>query len=284
MKGVTKVYGVLGHPIVQSKSPLIHNDAFDSLGIDAVYHAFDVEPNQVKGAVEGILALKISGCNVTVPHKIAIMEFLDEIDEEAQLIGAVNTIVNENGRLIGYNTDGRGFVESLIEESGEDLADKRILVIGAGGAARGIVTALVRHGIGHLTITNRTKEKATPLIKMATSLNTSANVIDRVDAEKTIAEYDVIINTTSIGMSPNIDESPLSLADLPAGKIVSDLIYNPMKTKFLQEAAAKGAKTVNGVGMFVNQAALAFEYWTGVRPDRERMKQLVLSTLGGKTC
>lgn len=276
-----KVYGVLGHPITQSKSPLIHNDAFKALQIDATYLAFDVDPDDVAGAVAGIRALKIAGCNVTVPHKIKIMDYLDEIDEEARLIGAVNTIVNDNGKLIGYNTDGRGYVESLIEETGETLKDKHILVIGAGGAARGIVTSLVLHGIGRLTITNRTKEKAVPLIDIATSHNTKAEMTDKEEVEKQLHEYDIIINTTSIGMSPEVDQSPLSLETLPPGKVVSDLIYNPIETKFLKEARLKGAKTVNGVGMFVNQAALAFEYWTGKRPDRNRMRNLVLQNLGG---
>ncbi len=119
---------------------------FAALGMDAMYHAFDVNPEQLEAAVEGIRALQLAGCNVTVPHKIAVMEFLDEIDDEAKQIGAVNTIVNQGGRLIGYNTDGRGYVESLLEESGEQLDDKRILIVGAGGAARGVVTALLRHG------------------------------------------------------------------------------------------------------------------------------------------
>ncbi|TWI56368.1 shikimate dehydrogenase [Halalkalibacter nanhaiisediminis] len=281
---MTKVFGLLGHPVGHSKSPLIHNDAFSSAGMDARYHAFDVKPEQVKAAVEGIRALQLAGCNVTVPHKIAVMDFLDEIDDEAKQIGAVNTIVNQGGRLIGYNTDGRGYVESLLEELGEPLADKNILVIGAGGAARGVVTALARHGVARLTITNRTLEKANALLDIAKSLNTEAEAISRDDAESKLGEYDVIINTTSIGMSPNTDESPLSLKKLAPGTIVSDLIYNPIETKLLKEAAQRGGRTLNGVGMFVNQAALSFEHWTGMKPNRQRMKELVVETLGGTSC
>lgn len=279
-----EVYGLLGSPVGHSKSPLIHNDAFAALGIEAVYHAFDVNREKVKEAVDGIRALQIAGCNVTVPHKIAVMEYLDEVDEEAEQIGAVNTIVNQNGKLIGYNTDGRGYVDSLLEETGEDIRDKSILVIGAGGAARGIVTALVRHGIAHLAITNRTKEKATPLLAFAQSMNTPAEMICREEAELNINSFDIIINTTSIGMSPNTGVSPLSLDNLQPGKWVSDLIYNPVETTLLNDAAKKGAFTINGIGMFVNQAALSFEHWTGKRPNRERMRRLVLETLGGKTC
>ncbi|NEU31614.1 shikimate dehydrogenase [bacterium LRH843] len=276
---MTKVYGVLGHPIAQSKSPLIHNDAFRSLGIDAAYHAFDVRPEHIGEAIKGIRALQIAGCNVTVPHKIAVMEWLDDIDDEARQIGAVNTIVNDGGRLVGYNTDGRGYVESLVEEAGETLQNKHILVIGAGGAARGIVTALVRHGVAHVTITNRTLEKAYPLIDIAKSLNTDAAAIEKAEAESRIGEFDVLINTTSIGMSPDVDASPLSLNGLLTHQIVSDLIYNPIETKFLREARERRAKTVDGVGMFVNQAALSFEHWTGQKPNREKMKKLVIGSL-----
>ncbi|GAE27092.1 shikimate 5-dehydrogenase I alpha [Halalkalibacter wakoensis JCM 9140] len=279
-----KVFGLLGHPVGHSMSPNIHNDAFGHIGIDATYHAFDVDPNFIKDAIAGLKALQISGCNVTVPHKIAVMEYLDEIDEEARLIGAVNTIVNVNGRLVGYNTDGRGFVESLEEEAQIDLQTKRFLIIGAGGAARGIVTSLLRKGIGHLTITNRTAEKATPLLKLAKEFKTQAEVIEKKQAENQLSHYDVIINTTSIGMSPNVEYTPLSLEQLTDKSIVCDLIYNPLDTAFLIEAKKKGCLTINGVGMFVNQAALSFEHWTGKKPERERMRKIVLTNLGGTSC
>ncbi|GAE33333.1 shikimate dehydrogenase [Halalkalibacter akibai] len=279
-----KVFGLLGHPVGHSMSPLIHNDAFQVLNIEARYHAFDVQPNHVKEAIDGIRALNLSGCNVTVPHKIAVMEFLDEIDDEATQIGAVNTIVNKEGKLIGYNTDGRGYVKSLLEETGEEIGSKKFLIIGAGGAARGIVTALLRQGIGQLTITNRTLEKAQPLLKLAQVYETDACAIEKHKAELTLNEFDVIINTTSIGMSPNIEESPISLKNMKRGTIVSDLIYNPIETKLLKDAKQQGAKTVNGIGMFVNQAVLAFEHWTGENPDPLRMEKIVLQQLGGTTC
>ncbi|MCL7746887.1 shikimate dehydrogenase [Halalkalibacter alkaliphilus] len=279
-----KVFGLLGHPVGHSMSPNIHNDAFNQIGIEATYHAFDVEPEFVKEAVHGIRALQIAGCNVTVPHKVAVMEYLDEIDEEARLIGAVNTIVNQNGKLIGYNTDGRGFVQSLIEELNEDLKDKRLLLIGAGGAARGVATALMLYGIRHLAITNRTIEKADPIVQLAKTLKTPAEAVDRAQAEKSLDEYDVIINTTSVGMSPNIEDMPLDLGNLKREAVVCDLIYNPLETKLLKVAKKEGATTINGVGMFVNQAALSFEHWNGVTPDRNRMRKIVLEQLGGTTC
>ncbi|MCM3761549.1 shikimate dehydrogenase [Alkalihalobacillus oceani] len=275
-----KVFGLLGHPVGHSMSPSIHNDAFRSLEIDANYHAFDVSPDKVKEAIEGIRALGIAGCNVTVPHKVAVIPHLDKIDEEAAQIGAVNTIVNEDGCLIGYNTDGRGYVESLLEET-ESLAKKHVLMIGAGGAARGVVTALLREGIGKLTMTNRTLEKTEPLLQLAREFATDAEAIHKQEAEERLAEFTIIINSTSIGMSPNVEEIPLSLERITSDQVVSDLIYNPLETKLLKEAAMRGAKTVNGVGMFVNQAALSFQHWTKQQPDRNRMRNIVLEKLGG---
>ncbi|WP_332690801.1 shikimate dehydrogenase [Halalkalibacter lacteus] len=279
-----KVYGLLGHPVGHSMSPLIHNDAFSNVGIKANYQAFDVEPEMLEEAITGIKALGIAGCNVTVPHKIAVMKFIDEVDEEAEQIGAVNTIVNQNGKLIGHNTDGRGYVQSLIEETNEDITNKRFLIIGAGGAARGVITALLRYGIGDLTITNRTQDKIEPLLELAKMFQTTANRATRAEVEQNLDQFDVLINTTSIGMSPRIEDSPLSLENLRAGAIASDLIYNPLKTKFLKEAQVRGGKSHTGIGMFVNQAALSFEHWTGVRPDHNRMRKLVLEKLGGTIC
>ncbi|MFC0557981.1 shikimate dehydrogenase [Halalkalibacter alkalisediminis] len=279
-----KVFGLLGHPVGHSMSPLIHNNAFLKLGIEARYHAFDVKPEFVKEAIDGIRALNISGCNVTVPHKIAVMDFLDEINDEALQIGAVNTIVNKDGKLIGYNTDGRGYVKSLLDETEEDIREKSVLIIGAGGGARGVVTALLRHGVGNIEFTNRTIEKTIPLVKLAKEFHVPSATIEKEVAEENLINYDVIINTTSVGMSPNIHHSPLSLKLLKTDTIVSDLIYNPLETKLLQEAKERGGKTVNGIGMFVNQAALSFEHWTGVKPDITQMKKNVLQQLGGTTC
>ncbi|WP_227934886.1 shikimate dehydrogenase [Alkalihalobacillus deserti] len=276
-----KVFGLLGHPVGHSMSPLIHNDAFAKLGIEARYHAFDVKPELVKEAVDAIRALDIAGCNVTVPHKIAVMEFLDEINDEALQIGAVNTIVNKNGKLIGYNTDGRGYVQSLLDETEEEIREKSILIIGAGGSARGIVTALLRYGVGRIEFTNRTIEKTASLIKLAEEFSIPSATVERKVAEESLNKYDVIINTTSVGMSPNFNHSPLSLELLKPGTIVSDLIYNPLETQFLKEAKERGGKIVNGIGMLVNQAALSFEHWTEITPDNKEMKKIVLQQLGG---
>lgn len=275
-----KLFGLLGYKISHSMSPIMHNDAFKVEQLPHHYQLFDVDPEKLKDAVCGIKALNIAGFNITIPHKVAIMEYLDEIDETAQMIGAVNTVVNDNGKLIGYNTDSDGYLTSLLEVTGDRLKNMDVLVIGAGGASRAIVYSLAKYGVKSLVIANRTIEKAETIaqdckhfmqIKTSTMKESEANLVN----------FDLIINTTSIGMSPNIDESPIEINELKENAVVSDIIYNPLKTKLLQDAEAKGATILNGVGMFVGQGALAFEKWTGIKPDRKRMEQIVLQQLGG---
>jgi shikimate dehydrogenase len=273
-----KLYALFGCPVHHSLSPLMHNDAFQRMNIAAHYHAFHVEPEHLQDAVAGVRALGIAGLNVTIPHKTAIMALLDDIDAEARRIGAVNTIVNENGRLIGYNTDGLGYVRALEEETNVDIQDKRILLIGAGGAARGIYFSLIDRGAKRIDICNRTVSKAKQLIEEGDAAVSSA-AFSLSEAEQRLGEYDIVINTTSVGMYPNVEQMPLSLANLKEGTIVSDIIYNPLETKWLKEARERNAIVQNGVGMFIYQGALAFEKWTGVFPDVERMKKIVMEQL-----
>ncbi|MBA2873557.1 shikimate dehydrogenase [Thermaerobacillus caldiproteolyticus] len=275
-----KLYALIGCPVQHSLSPLMHNDAFHQLGIEAYYHAFHVEREQLEEAVKGIKALGISGINVTIPHKTAVIPFLDEVDETARRIGAVNTIVNENGRLIGYNTDGPGFVRALQEEVKVEVAGKRILLIGAGGAARGIYFTLVHCGAERIDICNRTVSKAQELIAESDVAIASA-AYSLQEAEERLGDYDILINTTSVGLYPHVDEMPISLANMKEGTVVSDIIYNPLETKWLQEARTRKAIVQNGVGMFVYQGALAFEKWTGIFPNVQRMKQIVIQHLEG---
>ncbi|MBB6282941.1 shikimate dehydrogenase [Geobacillus subterraneus] len=271
------VYGLLGFPVKHSLSPLMHNDAFAYFGIPARYHLFSVKPEQVGEAIAGVRALGIAGVNVTIPHKMAVIPFLDEVDEHAQRIGAVNTIVNDNGRLVGYNTDGPGYVKALEEEMDVHLDGKRILLIGAGGGARGIYFSLLSTAAERIDIANRTTEKAARLVREGEDGRSA--FFSLAEAEKRLAEYDIIINTTSAGMHPLVNEQPLSLERLQPGTVVSDIIYNPFETKWLKEAKARGARGQNGVGMLVYQGALAFEKWTGQWPDVNRMKQLVIDQL-----
>lgn len=278
-----KIYGVMGDPIAHSMSPDIHNDAFEKENIEAVYHHFHVTKEGLNDAVKGMKALGIEGFNITIPHKTSIIPFLDEVDELALAIGAVNTVVNKNGRFIGYNTDGKGFFKSLCDEISGDIKAKKTLVIGAGGAARAIYFTLVKEGVKQVDIANRTKERAAQLVSDC-PYDKVSKALSIIEAEESLSQYDLIIQTTSSGMSPELDHSPLKVDQLKTGAIVSDIIYNPLQTKLLLEAREKGAETQNGLGMFINQAALAFEIWTGIMPDTARMTEIVLNKLGGNTC
>lgn len=277
-----ELYAVIGNPIAHSMSPVMHNDLFDYYGIDAHYHAFQVKEKDLKDAVNGMKALGVKGFNVTVPHKVAIMPLLDEIDDLARAIGAVNTVVNNNGKFIGYNTDGMGYVKGLLSDI-PSINNKNVLLIGAGGAARAIYFTLAREGVKTLDIANQTISKAENLRKECPYM-VNTKVFDLKTAENRLKEYDIIIQTTNMGMSPKIDETPLSLEDLRPETFVSDIIYNPLETKFLKLAKEKGAPIQNGLNMFVYQGALAFEKWTGIFPDIQRMKKKVLCKLGGSSC
>ncbi|NKE05177.1 shikimate dehydrogenase [Mesobacillus selenatarsenatis] len=274
-----KLFGVIGDPIAHSMSPAMHNDLFELYGIHAVYLPFHVSKGNLEAAVKGLKALGVSGFNVTIPHKTEIIPHLDKVDPLARAIGAVNTVKNENGLLVGYNTDGPGFVKGL-EYLAADLGSRSALIIGAGGASRAIYFAMAQSGIGKIDLYNRTDEKAKELVSSC-PYEVESRVIDKETAEKSLPDYQLVIQTTSIGMVPDTESLPLLPENLKQNTIVSDIIYNPLQTKFLKEAAKRGAAVQNGVGMFVFQGALAFEIWTGIFPDIERMEANVLRNLGG---
>ncbi|PGT82929.1 shikimate dehydrogenase [Bacillus sp. AFS040349] len=279
-----KLYGLIGCPVEHSMSPAIHNDAFQENNLDGHYHAFHVEPDRLEEAVQALKTLDIKGFNVTIPHKISIIPYLDQLDETAKIAGAVNTVVNENGQLIGHNTDGNGYVQSLKEVIKKPLSDNKVLIIGAGGAARGIYLALTTHsGSQHVDVCNRTILKAEELIKECPFLNTS-KALSLEEAEKTLQAYDIIIQTTAVGLHPNVDQKPISLNNAKNSAVVSDIIYNPIQTALLKEAKSLGLTVHTGVGMFVHQAALAFELWTGKSPSIEKMSAIVHNKLGGTSC
>jgi len=277
-----KLYGVMGDPISHSMSPVMMNDLFDLYEMDAAYVPFHVTSDGLETAIKGLRAIGVAGFNVTVPHKTDIMPFLDEIDPLAKAIGAVNTVKNQEGKLIGYNTDGRGYVRGLKEEI-PSLSGKTVLMIGAGGAARGIYFSMAEAGVKEIDICNRTPSKATELMKTC-PFPVETEVFPIEKAEERLGQYDLLIQTTLIGMAPNIEEAPLSLRGIKPASFASDIIYNPLETKFLKEASSAGARTQNGIEMFVYQGALAFEIWTGIFPDTERMKENVLKQLGGYSC
>jgi shikimate dehydrogenase len=277
---VKKLFGVIGDPIAHTMSPLMHNDLFQHYSMNAEYFPFHVKKEALQDAVNGMRALGVSGFNVTVPHKVAIIPLLDEIDPLASAIGAVNTVVNRDGKLYGYNTDGSGYVKGLSQYM-SNLNDKKVLMVGAGGAARALFFSLAQAGVTCLDIYNRTLSKANELIKEC-PYKVASRALEKTEAETVLEEYDVIIQTTTIGMEPNLEEIPFKIDHLKAGTFVSDIIYNPLETKFLREAKKKDAIIQNGIDMFVYQGALAFELWTGIFPDTNRMKQIVEQQLGGK--
>jgi len=280
---VGDVYGVIGDPIEHSLSPKMHNAAFKKLGLNCVYLPFRVTPRNLKSAMTGIRALNIRGFNVTTPHKTAVIKFLDELDEAAQEIGAVNTVLNDEGRLIGYNTDGLGAARAL-EEQHQDPSNKRIILIGAGGAARAIAFTLARRARSIL-ILNRTKHRAVKLAKDIEG-RIGKKIIARSLARNSLLEAlqgaDILVNATSVGMYPKTERTVATRKILHSGMVVFDIVYNPVKTLLLREAEAAGAKTIIGVGMLVHQGAEAFKIWTNHSPPVRVMRRALLEELSGR--
>ncbi|SHE60219.1 shikimate dehydrogenase [Desulforamulus putei] len=286
INGKTRVCGLFGFPVEHSFSPAMHNAAYAKLGLNWVYVPYGVHPDRLAQAMEGIRSLELTGVNVTVPHKQNILPLLDEIDPAARIIGAVNTIVNEGGKLVGYNTDGPGFIRSLETEAGFSPRGKSILLVGAGGAARAVAIALAFAGADSLYITNRTPERAEGLARdVSRACQVKARVLPwgKQLPRTTVSEVNLVVQTTSIGMSPGVDQAPeFPFTALRPGQLVCDLIYNPAKTLFLQRAAAQGAKTFNGLGMLLYQGVLAFELWTGLPAPVEIMRETLLRQVSGR--
>lgn len=273
-----KWYAVIGDPIEQSMSPAMHDAWFQENGIDASYLPIHVKADQLENAIESLKRLGCSGWNVTVPHKSAIIPFIDKLDESARRMNAVNTVkVLEDGTLYGTNTDGRGFVRSLQEIGCASEKVGEVLIIGAGGAANGISFALEAEGFGPFSFTNRTEDKAKQLA--ANFKDTTALSVD--DAQSDISKFGLIVQTTSVGMNFAQSGIPIDPTGIADGTVVADIIYNPLETEFLRIARESGGNTINGIGMFVHQGALAFELWTGVYPDTENMITTISTKLGG---
>lgn len=274
----TKIVGIFGYPIVHSLSPLLHNAAFAKLELDFVYLSFPVKPEDLEAAVKAIKSLNMVGVNVTIPHKRKVLDYLDEVDHEARMMTSVNTILHQDGRLIGYNTDGEGFLESLRREGEFDPQGKRAFVIGAGGAACAISFALVKAGVKSIILTNRTPEKAKILLERLKknakdqckfslvdfSQRNSSGIMDKVD---------LFINATSVGMHAG---DPLLInPDLfPSNIFVYDVVYN-RKTELLKEAEKRNLPSLGGVGMLVYQATLSFKIWTSRKAPIDEMRNIL---------
>ncbi|HTZ19180.1 MAG TPA: shikimate dehydrogenase [Dissulfurispiraceae bacterium] len=276
--GKTKITGLFGYPVEHSLSPFMHNAAFERLNLDYCYVTFSVHPDHLGDAVQGIRALSLSGINVTVPHKERVMAFLDEISEEAQFIGAVNTIKNEDGRLIGFNTDGRGFMQSLAE-AGISAKDSKVLIVGTGGAARAIGYYLCKEA-AEVYLFDVDSPKADALAKHLKGVRQNADTIDSASMKSNefIGAMDIIINATPLGLKPG-DPSPVDISLISRNHVVCDLIYKG--TPVLRAAAEKGCRTMHGLGMLLWQGVIAFEIWTGVKPPVEVMKEALLKKMAG---
>ncbi len=265
--GHTRVVGVFGEPVEHTLSPAMHNRAFAALGLNYVYVAFPVAPARLGEAVRAVRALGLAGVNVTIPHKVAVMDHLDHVEPAAALIGAVNTIVPRDGRLVGTNTDGAGFVRSLQEEAGLTPAGRHFVVLGAGGAARAIAMQLALSGAARITLVNRTPQRAEALadaVARAAAARVEALPLEERAVASALAEADALIHTTSVGMAPHSDVPPVVPPHLlPPHLLVCDIVYTPRETSLLRAARARGCRVLEGLGMLVYQGAIAFELFTG---------------------
>lgn len=267
IKGSTSLSGLLGYPIKHSKSPMIHNTAFEALNLDHVYLAFEVEDGHLAEALAAMKVLNAIGFNVTMPHKHKVVQLLDEVSEEVKIIGSVNTVKNEKGKLIGYNTDGMGFIKAL-QEDGVDFRDKKIVIAGAGGAARAIAVQLILEGAGEVVMVNRTLSTAEEIVNTIKSSIPSckARALEMNEAviKAEAADAAVLVNCTSLGMKETMDQSIVAAPDvLHSGLFVADIIYDPPKTRLMSIAEEAGCRTMNGLGMLIWQGAIAFKIWTG---------------------
>lgn len=266
-------FAVIGNPISHSLSPLMHHANFQSLNLENTYEAINVPVNQFQDIKKIISEKCIDGFNVTIPHKERIIPYLDDINEQAKSVGAVNTVLVKDGKWIGYNTDGIGYVNGL-KQIYEGIEDAYILILGAGGASKGIANELYKIVRPTLTVANRTMSRFNNW-----SLN--INKINLSHAESHLDEFDIIINTTPAGMNGNTD-SVISLNRLASHTLVSDIVYNPYKTPILIEAEQRGNPIYNGLDMFVHQGAESFKIWTNLEPDIKAMKNIVIQKLKGE--
>lgn len=278
--GKTKNLGVMGWPVEHSLSPAMQNAVLKKAGLDYAYIALPVPPQQLERAVDGLRAMGFCGWNVTIPHKTDIMKFLDEVDSSAKMIGAVNTVVNKDGRLKGFNTDAAGFLRGL-EYSGFNAAGRNAVILGAGGAARAVIWGLCRAGVSDIVLGVRNPEKAEILVEMYRDyVPIKALSWESEEFRSEFKTAELLVNTTPLGMSPNTDGMPpVELELLPKTALVYDIVYTPAETRLLKEANGLGHATVNGEYMLAGQGAEAFRMWTGQTPDEDLMRRILRESL-----
>ena len=264
---IPSVYAIFGDPVGHSLSPVMHNSALTHSGLDGVYFAFRVQ--DIAAAIGGIRAMGIRGVSITIPHKVSVMKYLDEVDTTADKIGAVNTIVNRQGILQGYNSDCPGAVKALLEKT--SIKGRHVAIVGAGGGARAIGFGIKEEG-GRITIINRSSRSGE---KLADDLECDFKLL--ADVKK--LPYDIVVNTTPVGMTPHDDCMPVKPELVAAGTVVMDMVYNPLKTRLLKEAEKAGCHTIEGVSMLVHQGAVQFELWTGQKAPVDVMRKAVMDEL-----
>jgi shikimate dehydrogenase len=276
-----KTYCIIGDPVHHSLSPGMQNAAFAAMGLNSTYIAFRVPPNELKESIESLKSIKMSGFNVTIPHKVEVMKYLDELDATAKTAGAVNTVNNIEGILRGYNTDMHGFIEPLHRRQVR-FDNMTILLLGAGGAARAIVAALAQEkGVGKVVIANRDQKRGADLAVLAKDMGLKCEAVSFDDAASLAPDAGMIVNSTSIGLEN--EPSPITYEQIKKGTIVYDIVYRPVVTDLIENGKAAGAHIVYGYEMLLEQGAKAFEIWTGLPAPRDAMKKNLLGIFGEPT-
>lgn len=285
VKGTTGLLGIVGWPVEHSLSPVMQNAVLQALGLDFVYVPFPVHPQALPDAIRGLRAIGITGFNVTIPHKSSIINLLDDLSPDAHSIGAVNTVKREGERLVGYNTDGVGLISSLREDLGFLPSGKSVLVLGAGGAARAAVVALLREAAGRIVIANRHPERGEELLRQVRGISSGADLahspLDILADSSSMSGFDLVLNTTSVGMGGTVFPD-FEAARLGVDACVYDMVYAPIETPLLSAARARELRCANGLGMLAAQGEAAFAIWTGVKPPNGMMKACLLTALGGQ--
>ena len=276
-----KTFCIIGDPINHSLSPAIHNAAFNTLGLDCSYIALRVQEGQLKNSIDSLRAIKIGGFNVTMPHKVKVLNYVDRCDKTVQLVGAANTVNNEEGKFCAYNTDVAGFIRPLRERK-ISFNGIEVLILGAGGAARAVVVALSgERGIANINIFNRNTDRSTNLAKLVKKLGLKASIVSNDDIQKIASKSDLIINTTPLGMSN--EESLINSVSISKESVVYDIVYKPINTKLLVNAKTAGAQVVYGYEMLLEQATASFKIWLKMDPPIDSMKKVLFGMFGEPT-
>jgi shikimate dehydrogenase len=277
-----ELVGVFGHPVAENPTVVMQEAGFRDRGLNWRYLTIEVRPEDLEAAMAGLRAFNMAGINLTIPHKVAVLQYLDRLSPEAELIGAVNTVVREGDQLVGHNTDGKGFLRSVREDAGVDPESKQVVFLGAGGAARAMAVELALAGAAHITVVNRTPGRGQELAKLLSEKTPAeAQFVPWDGAYAIPPQADILVNATSIGLFPNVEDMPhVAVNSIRPDLLVCDVIPNPPQTAFLRAVAAKGARTLDGLGMLVYQGAIGFQMWTGVEAPVPIMRSALEEVFG----